>query len=76
MTSWSCKEVSGDLALCIHHPVPEDHAVMVKAAFPKGNLYVELHTEFGAVYDDDQCADPMRRTVGDWLRLPRGVWPS
>jgi transposase len=37
-------------------PVPETTAAMVKAAFPKGNLYVDLHTEFGAIYDDDQFA--------------------
>src|SRR5688572_5773599 len=33
-------------------PVPEPTAAMVKAAFPKGNLYVDLRTEFGAMYDD------------------------
>jgi transposase len=38
-------------------PVPQTTATMVKAAFPKGNLYVDLHTEFGAIYDDDQFAD-------------------
>ena len=34
-------------------PVPEPTAAMVKAAFPKGNLYVDLRTEFGALYDDN-----------------------
>jgi transposase len=38
-------------------PVPETTAAMVKAAFPKGNLYVDLHTEFGAIYNDDHFAD-------------------
>ena len=33
-------------------PVPEATASAVKAAFPKGNLYVDLHTELGAIYDD------------------------
>ncbi len=37
-------------------PVPETTATMVKSAFPKGNLYVDLHTEFGAIYDDDLFA--------------------
>ena len=47
---------------------------MVKAAFPKGNLYVELHTEFGAIYMTmTNVPISMRRTVGDGLRLPRGV---
>jgi transposase len=37
-------------------PVPETTAAMVKAAFPRGNRYVELRTEFGAIYDDDLVA--------------------
>jgi transposase len=44
-------------------PVPEATAAVVKAAFPKGNLYVDLRTEFGAVYEDDLFAD---------LYAPRG----
>jgi transposase len=38
-------------------PVPEATAAAVKAAFPKGNLYVDLHTELGAIYDDHLFAD-------------------
>ena len=34
-------------------PVPEATAAAVKAAFPKGNLYVDLHEELGAIYHDD-----------------------
>jgi transposase len=37
--------------------VPEATAAAVKAAFPKGNLYVDLHTELGAIYDDTCFAD-------------------
>lgn len=33
-------------------PVPELTEAVVKAAFPKGNIYVDLHTEFGVIYDD------------------------
>jgi transposase len=29
----------------------------VKAAFPKGNLYVDLRTQFGTLYDDQLFAD-------------------
>jgi transposase len=29
----------------------------VRAAFPKGNLYVELRAEFGTLYDDRLFAD-------------------
>ena len=50
-------------------PVPETTAAMVKAAFPKGNLYVELHTEFGAIYDDDQCADLYAQNRGRWVEI-------
>src|SRR5918999_2319037 len=38
-------------------PVPEATAVVVKAAFPKGNLYVDLRTEFGTLYEQDLFAD-------------------
>ena len=38
-------------------PVPETTAAAVKAAFPKGNLYVDLHVELGAIYDDHLLAD-------------------
>jgi len=38
-------------------PVPEAMATIVKAAFPKGTLYVDLRTEFGALYEQDLFAD-------------------
>jgi transposase len=38
-------------------PVPEATAVVVQAAFPKGNLYVDLRTEFGTLYEQDLFAD-------------------
>jgi hypothetical protein len=33
-------------------PVPDATAAAVRAAFPKGNLYVDLHAEFGTLYAD------------------------
>jgi transposase len=33
-------------------PVPEATVAAVQEAFPKGNLYVVLRSEFGALYDD------------------------
>lgn len=45
-------------------PVPETTAAMVKAAFPKGNLYVDLHTEFGWIYDDATFADLYSKNRG------------
>jgi transposase len=38
-------------------PVPEATVTAVQAAFPKGNLYVELRAEFGRLYDDYLFAD-------------------
>jgi transposase len=38
-------------------PVPEATAAAVQAAFPKGNLYVALRAEFGALYDDQLFSD-------------------
>jgi transposase len=37
-------------------PVPEATATAVRAAFPKGNMYVDLHEELGAIYRDDRFA--------------------
>ena len=45
-------------------PVPETTAAMVQAAFPKGNLYVDLHTEFGAIYTDAAFADLYSKNRG------------
>ena len=38
-------------------PVPEATAAVVKAAFPKGHLYVDLRMEFGTLYEQDLFAD-------------------
>jgi hypothetical protein len=38
-------------------PVPEATAAIVKAAFPKGNLYVALRAEFGTLYPPALFAD-------------------
>jgi transposase len=38
-------------------PVPEATVAAVQAASPKGNLYVALRAEFGALYDDQLFAD-------------------
>ncbi|MDH3603615.1 MAG: transposase, partial [Candidatus Tectomicrobia bacterium] len=45
-------------------PVPQTTAAMVRSAFPKGNPYVDLHTEFGAIYDDDHFADLYSKNRG------------
>ncbi len=33
-------------------PVPEDTARVAHAAFPKGNIYMQMRDVFGAIYDD------------------------
>jgi transposase len=38
-------------------PVPEATVAAVHAAFPKGNIYVQLRAEFGTLYDDQLFAD-------------------
>ena len=38
-------------------PLPDVTAAAVRAAFPKGNLYVDLRTEFGTLYNDQLFAD-------------------
>src|SRR5437870_2942129 len=37
--------------------VPDATAAAVRAAFPKGNLYVELRAEFGTLYEDQLFVD-------------------
>src|SRR5918992_1583359 len=38
-------------------PVPEATAAAVRAAFPQGNLYVDLRPEFGTLYEDQLFVD-------------------
>jgi transposase len=38
-------------------PVPAATEAAVRAAFPKGNLYMELRAEFGTLYDNQLFAD-------------------
>src|SRR2546427_9551643 len=38
-------------------PIPDVTAAAVRAAFPKGNLYVGLRAEFGTLYTDQLFAD-------------------
>ncbi len=37
--------------------VPASNVAAVEAAFPKGNLYVDLRAEFGTLYDDQLFVD-------------------
>jgi len=42
-------------------PIPDVTAAAVRAAFPKGNIYVDLRAEFGTLYT---CSGPTTRTHG------------
>src|SRR5947209_14600985 len=35
-------------------PVPEETARIAHAAYPKGNIYLQLRDEFGTIYEDEQ----------------------
>ena len=37
-------------------PVPEETARVARAAFPKGNVYLQLRDALGIVYDDERFA--------------------
>ncbi|MBD2035516.1 transposase [Leptolyngbya sp. FACHB-321] len=34
-------------------PVPDDTAVVAQAAFPKGNLYLQIRDTLGSIYQDE-----------------------
>ena len=37
--------------------VPEDTALVAKAAFPKGNVYMEMRNVVGTIYEDEDFAE-------------------
>jgi hypothetical protein len=37
--------------------VPEETARIARAAYPKGNIYLQLRDEFGTIYKDEQFVD-------------------
>jgi hypothetical protein len=37
--------------------VPEDTARVARAAFPKGNLYMQIRDELGTIYDDEDFSE-------------------
>lgn len=38
-------------------PVPEDTARVARAAFPKGNLYMQIRDVLGTIYDDEDFSE-------------------
>lgn len=49
--------------------VPEETARVARAAFPKGNLYMQMHDELGVMYKDDDFA-PLFPAVGQPAETP------
>lgn len=43
-------------------PVPEETARIARAAYPKGNIYLQLRDTLGTIYEDEQFAElfPLR----------------
>ena len=54
-------------------PVPEATAAAVQAAFPKGNLCVDLRAEFGTLYDNQLFTDLYPPLGVPWKSRP-GAW--
>ena len=54
-------------------PIPDATAAAVRAAFPKGNIYVDLRTEFGTLYTDSSLSIsiPLRAAPS---KCPPGAW--
>ena len=38
-------------------PIPEMTVQVVRAAFPKGNVYMTMRDELGVIYEDEQFAE-------------------
>lgn len=59
--------------MCLHPqavpPVPEDTSRIARAAFRKGNLFMRMRDEFGAIYSDEDFA-PLFSTRGQSAESP------
>ena len=38
-------------------PIPEETARIARAAYPRGNIYLQLRDTLGTIYEDEQFAD-------------------
>jgi transposase len=66
-------------------PIPEATARIAKAAFPRGNPYLQMRDEFGPLFEDEQLADlfstrgqpaeaPWRLALVSILQYGEGLW--
>jgi transposase len=54
-------------------PVPEETARVARAAFPRGNLYLQLRDLLGSIYSDED-SPTCSHDAASRLRRP-GAWP-
>ena len=54
------------------HLIPKETARVAKAAFPKGNVYMKMRDELGAIFEDEDFACFSPPVV--IRRLHRGGW--
>ena len=65
--------------------VPEDTTRIVKAAFPKGNVYIEMRNVLGTIYEDEDFAElfevrghpaiaPWRLAMVTVMQFSEGLW--
>jgi hypothetical protein len=52
--------------------VPPETVRVVRAAFPKGSIYLWLRATLGTIYQDELFA--ICNLVADSQRIPRGGW--
>src|SRR5687767_6183439 len=56
------KRTTGRCAMSMHealfgdYPIPDDTSRVAHAAFPKGNLYLQIRDRFGLLYQNNQFA--------------------
>jgi transposase len=55
-------------------PIPEDTAQVARAAFPHGNVYMQMRDEFGSLYTDEMFADLYPKDGQPALRPWRLAW--
>jgi transposase len=55
-------------------PIPEDTARVARAAFPKGNVYIEMRNVLGTIYDDEDFAELLRSANAPLSRLGGWLW--
>ncbi len=57
----NCRNLGSIKSMSLHPqpipPVPEDTSRVARAAFPKGNIYIQIRDTLGSIYVDEDFAD-------------------